>query len=139
MTSNQSVFDLMNSFLTQDEYSLVDNSSCNFCSSRIQCPNQICSSVSDDLHMMEQHYTTCHHHFCPDCKLSFVSSHLLSIHEQTVHCGPFRPKLDCFLTVCPHKFSCPSELFAHAFECHGFTCDSPVLLGTMLDEDSYGS
>ncbi|VDP63332.1 unnamed protein product [Schistosoma curassoni] len=43
---------------------------------------------------MEQHYATCHHHSCSLCGLSFISSRLLSIHEQITHCGAFKPKVN---------------------------------------------
>ncbi|CAH8456363.1 unnamed protein product [Schistosoma turkestanicum] len=133
MTSNLELFNLMDNFLPSDKCLLVNDLGCPFYgSSSVFCPDSACTCVTDDLQLMGQHYTTCHSHSCSLCGLSFISSRLLSTHEQIAHSGPFRSKLDCFLTVCPQKFADCAKLSSHAYDCHGLLPDSPVLTGAMI-------
>ncbi|CAH8466494.1 unnamed protein product [Schistosoma haematobium] len=132
MTSNLGFFDLMDNFLPSDKCLLVNDLGCTSYSTSVSCPNSSCLCVTEDLQLMEQHYATCHHHSCSLCGLSFISSRLLSIHEQITHCGAFKPKLDCFLVACPQRFCDSAKLFAHAYDCHGLLPDSSVLIGTMI-------
>ncbi|CAH8466505.1 unnamed protein product [Schistosoma haematobium] len=94
MTSNLGFFDLMDNFLPSDKCLLVNDLGCTSYSTSVSCPNSSCLCVTEDLQLMEQHYATCHHHSCSLCGLSFISSRLLSIHEQITHCGAFKPKVN---------------------------------------------
>uniref|UniRef100_A0A5K4EVX0 C2H2-type domain-containing protein n=1 Tax=Schistosoma mansoni TaxID=6183 RepID=A0A5K4EVX0_SCHMA len=140
MTSNLGFFNLMNNFLPSDKCLLVNDLGCtSYSTSSVSCPNLSCLCVTEDLQLMEQHYATCHHHSCSLCGISFISSRLLSVHEQITHCGAFKPKLDCFLAVCPQKFYDSAELFSHAYNCHGLLPDSSVLIGTMISVENRDS
>ncbi|CAH8474002.1 unnamed protein product [Schistosoma rodhaini] len=139
MTSNLGFFNLMDNFLPSDKCLLVNDLGCTSYSTSVSCPNSSCLCVTEDLQLMEQHYATCHHHSCSLCGLSFISSRLLSVHEQITHCGAFKPKLDCFLAVCPQKFYDSAELFSHAYNCHGLLPDSSVLIGTKISVENRDS
>ncbi|KAK4474087.1 hypothetical protein MN116_003395 [Schistosoma mekongi] len=151
LDSGPECFHLMDNLLPSSSDTLVDDLTSTVSSSKYEvifpysysksstsCPERSCRAVTDDFYLMEQHYATCHHHHCSLCGVSFMSSRLLSVHEQIVHPGPFRLKLDCFLSRCPQKFSDPTELFKHAHDSHGLSPDSPILTGALLSvEDHY--
>ncbi|KAH8852021.1 cupin domain [Schistosoma japonicum] len=151
LDSDLECFRLMDNLLPSSSDTLVDDLKPTLSSSRyeevtflysnflisVSCPEQSCRTVTDDFHLIEQHYSTCHQHFCSLCGLSFISSRLLSVHEQIVHRGLFKPKLNCFLSRCPQMFCNPAELFMHAHNSHGLSPDSPILIGASLDVKDY--
>ncbi|TNN08703.1 cupin domain [Schistosoma japonicum] len=96
LDSDLECFRLMDNLLPSSSDTLVDDLKPTFSSSSVSCPEQSCRTVTDDFHLIEQHYSTCHQHFCSLCGLSFISSRLLSVHEQIVHRGLFKPKMPEF-------------------------------------------
>ncbi|XP_076333294.1 zinc finger protein 511 lethal (2) k10201 isoform X4 [Tachypleus tridentatus] len=96
-----------------------------------RCGEGGCQASFNDILSYENHYNSIHHYVCSQCKKSFPSDHLLSIHITETHSSFFfsvakkseEPLFECLVEGCMLKFKEPQERKEHLIKEHKYPAD----------------